>query len=242
MPRLSTSRFLPGMKAPGGANTPFMPVRAFGAPHTTWIGLPSPVSTMHTRNRSAFGCGLASTTQAMTNGANSFALSSMRSTSSPIIVSLAAISSSECAVSRCSLSQPKVSFIMGFLLPQHSRAQPSGQRRPVERAKAVMRQPAHIGLKERAQIRHAVFEHRDAIDAHAPGKALILARIESAIAQHVRMHHAAAQNLHPILAFAEADPALVAAALDIDFERRLGERKERRAKPHADAIDFEEGF
>ncbi len=32
--------FLPGMKAPGGANTLVMPVRAFGAPHTTWTGSP----------------------------------------------------------------------------------------------------------------------------------------------------------------------------------------------------------
>src|SRR6516225_3197247 len=234
MPRLSTSRifpipsvrFLPGMKAPTGANTPFMSVRALGAPHTTWTGLPSPVSTMHTRSRSALGCGLASTTRAMTNGANSFALSSMRSTSSPIMVSLAAISSSERAVSRCSPSQAKVSFIMGFLLPRHSRAQPSSQRRPIERAEAVVRQPAHIGFEEGAQIGHAVFEHRDAVDAHAPGEALVLVRIEAAIAQYVRMHHAAAENFHPILAFAEPDLALVAAVLDVDFERRLGEREE----------------
>src|SRR5436190_10314148 len=226
MPRLSTSRilptpsvmFLPGMNAPGGANTPFIPVRAFGAPHTTWIDLPSPVSTMHTRNRSAFGCGLASTTRAMTKGANSFALSSMHSTSRPIMVSLLAISSSERAVSRCSLSHAKVSFIMGFLLP-HSRAQPSGQSRPVERTKAVMRQPTDIGLEEGAQVRHAVFEHRDAVDAHAPGEALVLVGIEPAIAQHVRVHHAAAENFHPIVAFAEADLALVAAVLDVDLKR-----------------------
>src|SRR5215467_3222562 len=281
MPRLSTSRILPipsvrllpGMNAPTGANTPFMPVRALGAPHTTWTGLPSPVSTMHTRSRSALGCGLASTTRAMTNGANSFALSSIRSTSSPIMVSLAAISSSERAVSRCSLSQANVSFIMGAALgtsprslphkgggsrvssrhetflshekcgpsspsrqevkPLHhpegrrySRAQPSGQRRPIERAEAVVRQPAHIGFEEGAQIGHAVFEHRYAVDAHAPGEALVLVRIEAAIAQHVRMHHAAAENFHPILAFAETDLALVATVLDVDFERRLGEREE----------------
>ena len=74
MPRLSTPRmvptasvmFLPGMKAPGGTNTPVMPVRAFGAPQTTWMGLPSPVSTMQTRSRSALGCCFASTTLAMT--------------------------------------------------------------------------------------------------------------------------------------------------------------------------------
>src|SRR5215472_1978704 len=234
MPRLSTSRilptpsvmFLPGMNAPTGANTPLIPVRAFGAPHTTWIGLPSPVSTMHTRSRSALGCGLASVTRAMTKGANSLALSSMRSTSRPIMVSLAAISSSERAVSRCSLSQPKVSLIMGFLLPHHSRAQPSGQGRPVERTKAVMRQPTDVGLEESAQIRHAVFEHRDAVDAHAPGKALVLVGIEPAIAQYVRMHHAAAENFHPILALAEPDLALVAAVLDVDLKRGLGEREE----------------
>ena len=58
--------FLPGTKAPGGTNTPVMPVRAFGAPQTTWIGLPSPVSTMQTRSRSALGCCFASITLAMT--------------------------------------------------------------------------------------------------------------------------------------------------------------------------------
>ena len=64
MPRLSTPRmlptpsvmFLPGMKAPGGTNTPFMPARALGAPHTTCTGSPAPVSTMQTRRRSALGC------------------------------------------------------------------------------------------------------------------------------------------------------------------------------------------
>src|SRR5580704_17400783 len=201
MPRLSTSRilptpsvmFLPGMKAPGGANTPFMPLRAFGAPHTTWTGSPAPVSTMHTRKRSAFGCCLASVTRAMTNGANRVALSSMRSTSSPIMVSLSASSPSECSVSRCSLSQARVNFMA-------SRAQASRQRREVERAEAVMVEPADVRLEEGAQVRHAVFEHGDAVDAHAPGKALVFVGIEPAILQHVRMHHAAAEDLQPVVA------------------------------------------
>ena len=45
--------------APGLASTPTSPARAFGAPQTTWTGLPSPegpMSTMQTRSRSAFGC------------------------------------------------------------------------------------------------------------------------------------------------------------------------------------------
>src|SRR5215469_10933460 len=76
-----------------------------------------------------------------------------------------------------------------------SRAQPSGKSRYVERLEAVMRQEAHVALEQLPQIRDAIFQHGDAIDTHAPGKALILVRIDTAGAQHVRMNHAAAQNL-----------------------------------------------
>ena len=55
------SSLVPGMKLPTGANTPFMPVRALGAPHTTCT-TPLPVSTLQTRSLSAFGCCTASTT------------------------------------------------------------------------------------------------------------------------------------------------------------------------------------
>src|SRR5712692_4857949 len=99
-----------------------------------------------------------------------------------------------------------------------------------------MRQPAHVGLEERAQVRHAVFEHGDAVDPHAPGEALVLVGIEAAIAQYVWMHDAAAENLHPNLAFAEADFVLAIAALDVDFERRLGEWEERQAEPHLHVV------
>src|ERR1700761_6110806 len=54
------------------------------------------------------------------------------------------------------------------------------------------------------------------------------------------MHHAAAQNLEPVFALAEADFALVPAALDVDLERRLGEREERRPEAHVDVVDLEE--
>src|SRR5262245_54322939 len=256
MPRLSTPRivptpsvmFLPGMNEPGGENTPIMPVRALGAPHTTWTGSPLPVFTRHTRRRSALGCCLASTTRAMVNGASIFALSSMRSTSSPIMVSLSAIASAEASVSRCSFSQAKVNFIATprVAAPRRasraSRAQASRQRREVERPEAVVGQPAHVGFEESAQVRHAVLEHGDAVDPEAPREALILVGIESAIPQHVGMHHAAAQNLQPVVAFAEADLVLEAAALDVDFERRFGEREERRTEPHLHLVDLEEGL
>src|SRR5262245_35358531 len=245
MPRLSTPRILPtpsvmslpGMKAPGGTNTPFMPVRALGAPHTTCTGSPAPVSTMHTRRRSALGCCSAEITRAMVNGASSVLRSATFSTSSPIMVSLSTIALSGASVSRCSLSHARVNFI---IVMQQSCAQSAREGGKVERTEAVMREPAHIGLEERAQVRHAVFEHGDAVDPQAPGEALVLVGIEATVAQHVGMHHAAAENLQPILAFAEAHFILALAALDVGLERVLGKRKERWAEAHLHLLDFEE--
>ncbi len=121
-----------------------------------------------------------------------------------------------------------------------SRAQSPRERRDVERLEAVMRKPADVVLEQLSQISDAVFQHRDAVDAHAPGKALVDVGIDAAGAQHVRMHHAAAEDFEPVLAFAETNLALVAPALDVDLERGLGEREERRAKPHVDVVDLEE--
>lgn len=105
-----------------------------------------------------------------------------------------------------------------------------------------MLEPAHVALEQLAQIGNAVFQHCDALDSHAPREALIDFRVYAAGAQHVRMHHAAAENLHPIVAFAEANFVFVFAALNIDFQRRLGEWEERRPKPHIEVIDLKEGF
>src|SRR5215831_6498948 len=271
MPRLSTPRmvpipsvmFLPGMKVPGGENTPFMPARAFGAPHTTCTGSPDPVSTMHTRSLSALGCGSAEITRAMVNGASALALFSTLSTSRPIMVSLCTMASSGWSVSRWSLSHERVSFMAvprdcrgaqdrRCLVPspacgggsgrgsaRDSRAQPSRQSRKIERPEAVVGEPAYVGLEESAQVVHAVFEHGDAIDPHAPGESLVSIGVDAAVSQHVRMHHAAAKNFEPVVALAEADLALVAAALDVDFEGGLGKREERRPEPHFHVLDLE---
>ncbi len=56
------------------------------------------------------------------------------------------------------------------------------------------------------------------------------------------MHHAAAENLEPVLALAEADLAPLARALDIDLGRRFGEGEERRAKTHLHLVHLEEGL
>jgi hypothetical protein len=99
----------------GGAKTPFMPARALGAPQTTCTGVPDPVSTMQTRRRSAFGCWRASVTLAMVKERSFSAGLESSSSSSPRWVSASAISPAGASVSRWSLSQERVNFILRFL-------------------------------------------------------------------------------------------------------------------------------
>ena len=118
MPLLSSPRMtpffrstpVPGTWLPDGAKTPFMPVRAFGAPQTTWI-VSEPVSTLQTRSRSAFGCCTASMTWAMVKGHSFSAGLISSSTSSPSIGRVSQICSSVASVSRCSFSQDSENFI-----------------------------------------------------------------------------------------------------------------------------------
>src|SRR5579875_2910404 len=220
MPALVTPRIspvlsvmpVPGMKLPGGANTPFMPVRAFGAPHTTET-MPSPVSTVHARRRSALGCCTASITCAMRNGASLSPGVSTPSTSSPIAESVSVMRASGASVSRCVFSQDSVNFILS------SRSLVQDVRR--ERVEPVMTEPAQVALVERAQIGDAVLQHRHALDPHAEGEALPLARIDPAIGEHLRVHHPAAEDLEPVAAAAEF--ARLAVPADIDLHRGLGE-------------------
>ena len=103
-----------------------------------------------------------------------------------------------------------------------------------------MAEPADVGLEEGPQIRHAVFQHGNAVDPHAPGKALILIRIKPAIADDIAVDHAAAENFEPVVALAEADFTALARALDVDFHRGFGEGEKRRPEAHLDVIDLEE--
>ena len=59
-------------------------------------------------------------------------------------------------------------------------------------------------------------------------------------ADDVRVHHAAAENLQPVVALAEADLVADAPAADVDFHRRLGEREEARPEAHLHLVDLEE--
>ncbi len=67
-----------------------------------------------------------------------------------------------------------------------------------------MLQPAHIRLEEGAQVRHAVFEHGEAVDAHAEGEALGPVRVEAAAAAARWGGPCRSQNLQPVGALAEA--------------------------------------
>ena len=60
--------------------------------------------------------------------------------------------------------------------------------------------------------------------------------------KHIRMHHAAAEDLQPILAFAEADLAAFPRALDVDLGRRFGEGEEGGTKSDLHVSELEEGF
>ena len=104
---------LPGMNVPTGENTARMPVRALGAPQTTWTGAPLPASTEQTRSRSALGCGFASMTEATTKPASRAAGSVRCSTSRPIRVRVSTIVWRLASVSRWSLSQDSVNFMKG---------------------------------------------------------------------------------------------------------------------------------
>src|SRR5208337_2570775 len=216
---LASVIFLPGIYVPTGEKTPFIPLRAFGAPQTTCTG-PPPASTMQTLSRSASGCRLASITRATTKPSYLALGSSTLSTSSPTRVSVS-ISASGAEVSRWSLSQESVNFIVSFHqfgsrrqarrqrrtrpAVRGSPAQAPRQGRDVERLEAVVVDPAKVRVEEIAQVGDPVLEHGDAVDPQPPGEALEDLRIDAAIPEHVGMDHPAAQNLEPVLALAEAD-------------------------------------
>src|SRR5262245_575197 len=103
-----------------------------------------------------------------------------------------------------------------------------------------MAEPAQIGLEEGAQIRDAVFQHGDAVEPHAEGKALPLVGIEAACTDHIGMHHAGAEDLEPAVAGADPDLAALPGAVDVDLHRGLGEGEMRGAEPHPDLIELEE--
>ena len=98
---------------------------------------------------------------------------------------------------------------------------------------------------EQPDVGNAVAQHRDALRAHAEGEAGVALGVDAAVLEHRRMHHAAAEDLHPAGALARgaAAPAAELARTSISAdgsvngkirgaEAHLGARraKNRRAK------------
>ena len=104
-----------------------------------------------------------------------------------------------------------------------------------------MLEPAQIGFVEGAEIRDAIFQHRHPLDPHPEGKALIFAGIDAAIAQYLRVHHAAAENFEPIPTGANLQFAALSRAADIDLGRGLGEREIARPETHRQILDIKKG-
>ena len=96
-----------------------------------------------------------------------------------------------------------------------------------------LREEAHVALIEQPDVGHAVAQHRDAGRPHAEREAGVALRVDAALLEHARMHHAAAENLHPAGALAgTAAGAMTELALHVHLRRRLGEREERGAEAH----------
>ena len=88
-----------------------------------------------------------------------------------------------------------------------------------------MLQTANVGVEEGAQVGGAVFQHRQSIEAHAPGETLVLVRIMAAHLDDLRVDHAAAQDLEPVIALPQLDLRAGTVAANVDFGGWLGERE-----------------
>src|SRR5438105_10630518 len=129
------------------------PGRAFAAPQTISLR-PSTVSTWQTRRRSALGCCTASTILATEKAASLEAGSSTCSTSRPAMVMASTTCWTVAVVSRWSLSQERVNFMVALFS-----AQAGGRVGRGEGGEAVVLQPAHVRGEHVAQVRHAVLQH-----------------------------------------------------------------------------------
>src|SRR6266699_4008981 len=94
-------------------------------------------------------------------------------------------------------------------------------------------QEAKVGFVEQSNVIHVVLEHRHSLDAEAPRVAIPQGRVDAAVAEHLRVHHAAAADFEPALVPAAlAAHAAADAACHVELEARLGERKVARTDAH----------
>ena len=93
---------------------------------------------------------------------------------------------------------------------------------------------AQVVVEEEADVVDAVLEHGDSLDAHAERPASHGLGVVAHVPEHVRVHHARAEDLEPAVLLADPAPAAAAEEAEhVHLGRRLGERKEGRAEPDA---------
>ena len=96
-------------------------------------------------------------------------------------------------------------------------------------------QESKIAALQVADVVDAVAHHGQARQAQAEGEAVPLFRVDAAHAQHVGVHQAAAQQLHPAALLADrAAGAAADQALDVQLEARFDEREKAGPQPHRD--------
>src|SRR5688572_10613079 len=98
-----------------------------------------------------------------------------------------------------STSSPDVVRSAATLAASPSSTQSRSQSRftRMVRTSSELLEEAQVVLEERPQVVDAVAKHREPLDAHAERVAAPGRRVDAGVAQHVRMDHAAAQDLEP---------------------------------------------
>ena len=91
---------------------------------------------------------------------------------------------------------------------------------------AELGEEAEVVLEVVAEVIDLPFQHGDALESHSESEAGIFLRVYARCLQHVRIHHAASQNLQPAGSFADvAAFAMADVAAYIDFRGRFRERE-----------------
>src|SRR5437867_4766259 len=94
-------------------------------------------------------------------------------------------------------------------------------------------QHAHVVLEQRADVRDVVLDHRGAVESESERESAPHIGIDPYVAQHLRMNHSAAEDLHPAREGAGvASLAATKHARHVDFRRWLREGEVARTHAH----------
>jgi hypothetical protein len=113
---------------------------------------------------------------------------------------------------------------------ENSRHRPSATRRPSLRRSfpptlirpasgRELREEAHVIVVEHPNVRDAVSQHRDALDANTEGEARVPLAVVADMLEHVGIDHAGAEDLHPPVT-----------PRDVNLDAWLSKREKARAQ------------